>query len=484
MTATASGAPATPCTLPGQAIATRAIQTVPAYKAFLEANGCPPDQPFEQLPPTDKDTYLRRYPFEELVGGDFDQTFTIFSSSGSSGHAFYWPQLKTGHATAAASLRGLLEGAFAIEQKRTLAIIGLALGSWIGGDHFSWAFKNVAAATPYPFAVFSPGNKHDEIIAIIHSATAMVDQFLLVCCPSAIGHLLLRAEQTGRPLPLEKLRYLVIGEPFPEFLRVDLERRSDRSLAEPVMLSVYGSADTGVLGFESPASIAVRRLCAEEPEFAAELGLPGAAPHLFHCADPDVCLETVAGELWVTKWQGIPLVRYNLHDHVHLLEWDQIADALPKARNTTVRTFLENLPPTLPSRLLAVTGRSDSCLILCGTNLTETMLDHAIRSADLQSDLTGIYRASVIIEDGRQRLEIIAESPHDPAATPGLIDSIYQRLIVALGRVQPEFHDDWTSIYHQWDTDPSRRILKLTLLPWPALSSTGEKTIKQRGIVK
>ncbi|HEY8899467.1 MAG TPA: hypothetical protein VIM61_03590 [Chthoniobacterales bacterium] len=450
-----------------------------AYREFLDSHGVPVGASFERLPPTDKESYLKRFPFRDLVGDDFDGTFTIFSSSGSSGHAFYWPQLKSSHASSATALRGMLEDAFAIHERRTLAVIGLALGSWIGGDFFSWVFKNVSVSTPYPFAVFSPGNKHDEIISILHAASGMVDQFLLVCCPSAIGHLLLRAEQSERPLPLEKMRYLVIGEPFPEFVRLDLEKRSGCDADRPVMLSVYGSADTGVLGFESRVSLHLRRICETVPAFAQSLSLQGAAPHFFHVADPSAYLESVNGELWVTKWQGIPIVRYNLHDQARILDWNDIASALTKVPADASHALITNPPPAPLQKFIAITGRSDSCLILCGTNITETMLDHALRSSDLQAELTGTYKARIVIDNGRQRLEIVAES-RDARHSAELV---YPRLIQAIGRAQPEFLDDWNSIYNQWDEDAARRILKLSLVPWPGLSGVGS-SIKHRGIIR
>jgi len=460
-------------------VADRARQNVRAYREFLESHGTPPDAPFENLPHIDKESYLKRFPFSGLVGDDFDKTFTIFSSSGSSGVPFYWPQLKSSHKASATMLLHLLESSFEIDKRRTLAVIGLALGSWIGGDFFSWAFKNAALSTPYPFAVFSPGSRHDEIISILHAAADTVDQFLLVCCPSAIGHLLLRAEQTGKPLPLEKIRYLVIGEPFPEILRRDLEKKSQCAGGLPAMLSIYGSADTGVLGFESKLSIYLRRLCETEPAMSAALGLPGNPPHFFHVADPTAHLEAVDGELWVTKWQGIPLVRYNLHDQVRILQWDEITRALENVTDEKTRALM-TLPLAAPStQFLAIAGRADSCLILCGTNLTETMLDHAMHSPDLQGELTGAYKARIVIEDGRQRLEITAECRGET----GEPERVYPRLIDALGAAQPEFLDDWNNIYKQWDSDPERRIIKLSLVPWPSLSGTGGG-IKHRGIIR
>jgi phenylacetate-CoA ligase len=184
------------------------------------------------------------------------------------------------------------------------------------------------------------------------------------------------------------MHYLVIGEPFPEVLREELEKNSPT--AHSRMFSVYGSADTGLLGFESPASIMLRRICIADPLAAEDLGLGPVIPHFFHHADPGTYLETVGGELCVTKWQGIPLIRYNLHDSARLYDWSEIARLLPSwaKRNPALATQLARLGQcqgleSLPGPgILAITGRSDSCLILCGTNLTGAMLDEAVRSTE------------------------------------------------------------------------------------------------------
>jgi phenylacetate-CoA ligase len=254
------------------------------------------------------------------------------------------------------------------------------------------------------------------------------------------------------------------------------------------MLSIYGSADTGVLGVESRASIALRKLAHAEPTIAEELGLGRVIPHFFHQADPEAYLETVDGELCITKWQGIPLVRYNLHDSARLYDWPSIASRFSDwaRRFPVLAPVLQQLgqlaPLPLPG-LVAITGRADRCLILCGTNITEAMFDEAVRTHDLVHALTGAYQARLLLENGRQRLGLTLEY-HPEQGTPGeVIEAIYPKLIQALGRVQPEFQDDWSSVYRTWDGVPEQRILKLDLVPWPEMSRGLESKIKQRGIV-
>ena len=169
----------------------RPERSVPAYRQLLQKNGFPADGEFAARPVMDKSDYISAYPYDQLLGEDFDQTFTIFKSSGSSGRSYFWPQLRRTHLSSGNALRGFLEDVFSVRQRKTLAIIGLALGSWIGGEHSSWVLKNMALNAPYPFSVFSPGSCHDEIIDMARRASRFVDQILLVVCPSAIGHILL-----------------------------------------------------------------------------------------------------------------------------------------------------------------------------------------------------------------------------------------------------------------------------------------------------
>jgi phenylacetate-CoA ligase len=316
---------------------------------------------------------------------------------------------------------------------------------------------------------------------MIQAVDPFVDQVVLFVCPSAIGHLRLLAEQSGKPLPLEKIRYVVIGEPFPESIRLGLRTESLASEGDPVIVSVFGSADTGVLGVESSASAMVRGWCEHDHALAVELGFGGVVPHLFHAADPSAFLETVRGELHVTKWQGVPLVRYNLHDAARLLSWREVvarASRKPNGHMTAARHLLkesENLPD-----IMAITGRADSCLMLCGTNLTEAMLDAAVRSPALAAWLTGNYRARVLHEGRHQQLEFVLECRAGIPPSAATENEIYSRLITALGNAQPEFHDDWENIYRRWDDDPALRVLALKTVAWPALAESA--TIKQRGI--
>lgn len=471
-----------------ESVARRVQKVVPAYQHFLETHKLKTPAAFYNLPPLDKKSYMLAYPFAELLGDDADKTLAIFRYSGSSGNAFFWTYLKSSSRFAAFGTRIFLEQSFAVHKKKTLAIVGLGLGSWLPGEHVSWGLKNMALQVRYPFLVFTPGNNLEEIIEIIHKMQDFVEQIILLIVPSAIAYLHLKANQLQKPLLLAKLRYIALSEPFPESIRTNLAKRAGISENLPFMFSMYGSTDTGGLGAESLATIALRKLLVQNPLIAEQLNINFPIPLFFHFFAANTFLETVNGNLCITRWQGIPLLRYLIYDKVAFYSWRKLKKAILNSdylqpENEPFVKIIASASNLLPN-LLAVTGRSDSCLILGGTNLTEYMLDEAVKCEDLQDIITGIYRARIVYEEERQYLGFDLELCQGVIENEKISQKVYHSLIQSLGKVEPFFLSDWQNIYSHWDSDSTKRILRLNFLPFPSLSQTIETSIKQRGIVK
>jgi phenylacetate-CoA ligase len=466
-----------------QTIARRVEGRVVAYRDFV---GQSYESEYRQRPVLDKAGYIQRYSMLQLLGDDWKSMFAVFKSSGSSGSPQYWPQLKRGHRISKWGFRLHLEQCFQIHRQKSVAIVGLSLGSWMGGDYLSWVLKCIAMDAEYPFCVFAPGNHLEEIVEMISEVQNHVDQVILFICPAAIGHLHFLAQHRGVPLQLAKLRYIVLGAPFPESMRLSLANRAGVPLGQSFLLSLYGSADTGPLGVESTVSIAIRQLLALDPAFGRQMGIEEPTPHLFHYCAPDAYLENVNDELFVTRWQGIPLVRYNLHDSVQFLDWPTLRSSVLLglgSRSPDPRLFriVQESSNALPP-ILAMRGRADRCLILCGTNLAEGVLDAAIRCADLDPILTGAYEARIEYENDRQFLRLDLELKPGVSDAAAIDRRVYASLVGTLGRLQPEFFEDWRNMYQLWDDDPDRRILRLDYHCWPTLSRSLETQPKAPGI--
>jgi hypothetical protein len=105
-----------------------------------------------------------------------------------------------------------------------------------------------------------------------------------------------------------------------------------------------------------------------------------------------------------------------------------------------------------------------------------------VRTTALESVLTGMYKARLGLRDGQQVLEFELELRPGVTLDAEAADRIYDELIRALCRVQPEFLSDWENIYRAFDRDPSRRILQLRWHPWPVLSREVEILPKRSSI--
>jgi len=466
----------------------RAWDEVEAYRKFLNIYGLTDitKLPFEELPFTDKQNYYSRWPYISLVPpSHWPSIYFMFRSSGSSGRPLYWPQLKIQYGEFDRHFEHDLIRLFQIENKPTLAIVGLALGSWIGGDLFSWALKNIALRSTYPLTVFSCGNQHEEILEIITKAHKTFKQILIFFCPSAIGHLFFLAQQSKIVLPYSKLRFITIGEPFSETLRQNLNRKCHVVLPETALASGYGTADTGAIGMESLRSIGLRVLLHNSKALREALGISETVPNLYHIYARDAYLETVEKELIITRWQGIPLIRYNLHDKSEILRWRAINNVIKDIKFDNEYRPLQALVvnnPNLPD-LLAIYGRSDQTVFLCGTNISEMMLSESMQDEELLRMSSGNFYVIISEERGRQRLHWHIELNYGKKPSLKLQEFFYKTLIQRLGQLQPEFAVDYGNIYRRWDNSPRERIFDIRLYPWKMLpGKTG--AIKQKVIVK
>jgi phenylacetate-CoA ligase len=412
---------------------------------------------WEQIPIITKESFYKRYPAKDYVPAEnVRDTYTMFRSSGttaaSGNQGFLWPQLRADALeNSARSQEGVIQ-AFSLHEKRTLVIIGSTLGSWLGGEHFSFVFKAIAQSVDFPMTVFTPGKNHAEIIEVIEAQRDNYDQFLIVMVPSTVYYLEYLAEKQGARLPYEKITYFVLGEPFSEGLRKHVITKAGR---DDAMISLYGAADTGcAIGVDSAHLVRARQFLGDHAEVAARLGIPASpVPNLFHLARNDDYLEIVDGELIITKWQGVPLLRYNLKDRVQLIAWRRLCEALAGA-DVARREYWRALSREDLTDVITVAGRNDGCEFLGGTNLFGPMLEEVVNRSRLGPAATGAFVAWVKYEGGRQMLGWQIElKPDRPAPSGGELHELHSEFVRLLGEQQPEFIDDYNALYRHYEAD-------------------------------
>lgn len=467
-----------------ESVANRTFSEIPAYKKFLATNGFnsfPND--FENLPITSKNSYILPADHLELSAGD-DQT-VFYHRSSSLNNSLYWPQPKIAPEQLII-MKQYLEQHYHAHQVKSMCIVGAALGSWAGGQNFICYLEKIVQLANYPISIFIPGNNVEEIIEFIQKYDHIFPQFILFLCPSFIAYIFDSVESLGlhEKFPFHKLRFCVIGEPITESFRLHMDTICKVNPIDSSLFSFYGSADSNLIGAESIASVAVRKLIHLNKSLAQYFN---TLPHFFHYYAQDSYIEEINEELCITKWQGIPLVRYNMNDRVQLYSWKELREymlsyQLDGQQNKILSTIIEKAGENLPD-IVALFGRSDSNLKVKGSFISEEILDYIMHSKPLSEFLTGYYKASVEYDEhDHQYISVLLELKPSVEQSFELSNFFYNKIIASLCDLQHEFKKDYEEVYKVFDDDLNKQILRLKVCQWPTLSNELEKKTKRRGI--
>ena len=134
--------------------------------------------------------------------------------------------------------------------------------------------------------------------------------------------------------------------------------------------SLYGTADGGVLGNETPFSIAIRRWLANHPDAAKRLFGESRLPTLVQYDPASRFFETHEGTLVVSGDNAVPLVRYHIADKGGIVSFDEMWDLLKQQGVATVMDLgLDDgfQPRSLP--FVYVFGRADFTVSYYGANI-------------------------------------------------------------------------------------------------------------------
>ena len=162
--------------------------SVPAYRAFLAEQGVDAArvrslQDFAQLPMVTKQNYLTRHPLAQLCrGGKLESCDFIAVSSGSTGKPTFWPRFLSDELPIAVRFEQVFHDSFQADQRRTLAVVCFALGTWVGGM-FTAACCRYLAAKGYPITVVTPGNNSEEIWRVVRELAPQFEQMVLLGYP-------------------------------------------------------------------------------------------------------------------------------------------------------------------------------------------------------------------------------------------------------------------------------------------------------------
>ncbi|OXE35963.1 MAG: phenylacetate--CoA ligase, partial [Phenylobacterium zucineum] len=254
----------------------RAFHQVPAYRHYLEGFGHTAGVPesleaFGQLPLMTKKDYIQAYALDARVeGGDLSALDRLAVSSGSTGTPTFWPRAEAHEFPIAVRFEQVFRDSFRAHEKKTLAVVCFALGNWVGG-FFTASCCWHLARKGYPLTVATPGNNLAEILRVINALGSSYDQVVLLGYPPFVRDVVDQGRAQGIDWGRLRTRMVFAGEVFSEEWRRDIVRRAGGSAPHLETASLYGTADGGVLGNETPYSNLIRATLAQKPEAARAL---------------------------------------------------------------------------------------------------------------------------------------------------------------------------------------------------------------------
>ncbi|MEV8632766.1 phenylacetate--CoA ligase family protein [Streptosporangium sp. NPDC051023] len=414
----------------------RVAASVPAYGAFLRSQGVEPTQvrtfdDFVQLPLTSKDTYTRRYPLPDLcrdgVIGDM-----ISVSSGSTGTPSFWPRSAADERVISERFEEVFRDAFKAAERRTLAVVCFALGTWVGGL-FTLACCRHLAAKGYPITCVAPGSDRREILRVIPELAPHFDQVVLLGYPPFLKDVIDAGTAEGLPWADYSIKLVTAGEVFSEQWRTLVAERA--GMTDPALdtASLYGTADAGVLGNETPLSIRIRRFLAGRPETAKELFGESRLPTLVQY-DPDVrFFEEHEGTLLFSGDNGVPLVRYHIADEGGLIPHDRMLAFLAEHGFHPAEEG-----PDLP--FAYVFGRSHFTVSYYGANVYPENVSVGLEQLEVSALVTGKFVLEVTEDDLHdRRLTVTVELAAGLRGSEETARIVGESILAQLLRLNSEF---------------------------------------------
>lgn len=377
-------------------------QSVPAYQDFLKRHRIDPEQiktidDFKQLPVIDKKNYISQYSLEQLSwGGKLSDHRLVSCSSGTSGSPSFWPRGLEQDLEGAFFHEHLLVSTFGIDRYSTLVVLCFALGSYVAGT-YTLSSLYFLSQKGYSMMIVTPGIQYGDAIKMIKHLAPSFDQIILCGYPPAIKDLVDLGAKGGISWKQLRVRFLFSAETFSETWRDHLLASVGSSDVLGATSNIYGSADTTLLGFETPLSIAIRRAVMQREEYATKLFGSIVSPTLVQYDPTRRYFESIRRELIVSLRSGIPLVRYNLHDRGDIVSIEKIHQLVSKRRMTLDQEVTQagygNALTNLP--FLFILGRTDGAISFYGVLIFPEFIKSALEKKEISRVVSGKFTMCV-----------------------------------------------------------------------------------------
>lgn len=289
--------------------------------------------------------------------------------------------------------------------------------------------------------VATPGNNKAEIFRVVQELAPHFDQTVLLGYPPFVKDVIDAGTAQGIDWANYHTKTVFAGEVFSEEWRELLGQRVGSSNPCFDSASLYGTADGGVLGNETPLSIAIRRWLANHPEAARELFGESRLPTLVQYDPYSRFFEVHDDTLVVSGENSVPLLRYHIADKGGVLSYAEMWHFLNK-HGIKSQTDL-GLPSEFQARQLPfvfVFGRADFTVSYYGANIYPENVTVGLERPEIIQWVSGKF----VLEtrennEGDKVLHIAVELLPDVDAQESMTSLIAESIKTQLLRLNSEF---------------------------------------------
>ena len=342
----------------------RAAADVPAYRVLLDEQGIRAERvtdlaSFSRLCPLmSKTNTFDRFELDQLsIGGTLLDVADVLTSSGHGGRFSFGVISRKQVSTNADLMDRAFDAAFSVKTRKTLTINCLPMGVVFSSHCMTVATTSV---------------REDMAVALVETFGHHYEQIVLCGDPLFLKRFTDYARERGIDWSRYRVNAMIGEEIFGENFRGYLAESIGLNVNRPddgYIVSSFGVGELGLhLGYETQATISLRRAALANPAFARDLlgSHPddGATlPMIFafnplrtfiEVVDPDRDGYGPMTTSMLDPERTVPLLRYQTGDIVRVLDHTQVTEA---ARRHGV-ALSADLPPTL----LALRGREKEAL--------------------------------------------------------------------------------------------------------------------------
>ena len=438
--------------------------TVPAYKAFLEEQQIDPElietfEDFQSLPLLTKTNYIQNYPLPCLCRhGQLENCDLVAVSSGSTGKPTFWPRFLSDEFQIATRFEQIFYHSFQADKRTTLAIVCFTLGTWVGGIYTASCCRHLAAKG-YPIIVTTPGNNKSEIFRIVRDLAPLFDQVVLLGYPPFLKDVIDTGIAEGIEWSKYAVKLVMAGEVFSEEWRTLVGERIGSTNYYYDSASLYGTADAGVLGNETPLTICIRRFLAQNVKAAKTLFGGSRLPTLVQYDPVSRFFETKDGTLLFSGDNGIPLIRYHISDRGGIISYqDMIAFLHTQGFDPFAELKSIDYRGVFPFPFVYVFGRSNFTISYFGANIYPENIIVSLEQPGITDWVTGKFVMEVEQdEDNNYYLSITVELAPNITETKEMEEAIAFSIYTQLLRLNSEFANY---------VSPENHLPQVTLLPF------------------